>query len=101
MRAEEQRPQRAAPGARRARTKEHWVFGVTGFPATHGDESQERAVWHTLAWATAHPDVDGVVIGESGDYARTIGLRAASGRPRRVTGAINRASRALRETVVP
>ena len=101
MRAEEQRPERTTSPGRRARTKEHWVFGVHGFPATHGDESQERAVWHTLSWATAHPDVDGVVVGESGDYARSTGLRAASGRTRRVTGAINRASRALRETVVP
>ncbi|MGZ8415254.1 MAG: hypothetical protein ACXW05_21200, partial [Gemmatirosa sp.] len=65
------------------------------------DASQERAVWHTLAWATAHPDVDGVVVGESGDYARMTGLRAASGRMRRVVPALNRASRALREAVVP
>ncbi len=98
MRAQERT--RVGVGAA-ARAKPHWVFDVHAFPATHGDASQERAVWHTLAWATAHPDVDGVVVGESGDYARMTGLRAASGRTRRVAAAINRASRALREAVVP
>ena len=84
-----------------ARAKPHWVFDVHGFPVVHGDASQERAAWHTLAWATAHPDVDGVVVGESGDYARMTGLRASSGRTRRVAAALSRASRALREAVVP
>jgi ABC-type sugar transport system substrate-binding protein len=67
----------------------------------HGDASQDRAVWHTLAWATANPDVDGVIVGESGDYARMTGLRAASGRTRRVVATLNRATRGLREAVVP
>ncbi|GLC24363.1 hypothetical protein [Roseisolibacter agri] len=98
MRAQERT--RVGVGAA-ARAKPHWVFDVHAFPVTHGDASQERAVWHTLAWATAHPDVDGVVVGESGDYARMTGLRAASGRTRRVAAAISRASRALREAVVP
>ena len=98
MRAQERT--RVGVGAA-ARAKPHWVFDVHAFPAAHGDASQERAVWHTLAWATAHPDVDGVVVGESGDYARMTGLRAASGRTRRVAAALSRASRALREAVVP
>jgi hypothetical protein len=100
MRAELRAREAAAPGTR-ARQKSHWVFDVHGFPVVHGDVSQERAVWHTLAWATAHPEVDGVIVGESGDYARMTGLRAASGRTRRVVPALNRASRALREAVVP
>jgi hypothetical protein len=101
MRVEEERAARETSTGRRARAKSHWVFGVHGFPVAHGDASQERAVWHTLAWATAHPDVDGVIVGESGDYARSTGLRAASGRTRSVAAALSRASRALRETVVP
>jgi uncharacterized ParB-like nuclease family protein len=101
MRAELRAREAAAAPGTRVRQKSHWVFDVHGFPVVHGDASQERAVWHTLAWATAHPDVDGVIVGESGDYARMTGLRAASGRARRVVPAINRASRALREAVVP
>lgn len=100
MRAGAREREAAAPAAR-GRPKSHWVFDVHGFPVVHGDASQERAVWHTLAWATANPDVDGVVVGESGDYARMTGLRAASGRTRSVVPALNRASRALREAVVP
>jgi hypothetical protein len=100
MRADARAREGAAAGGRVARAKSHWVFDVHGFPAVHGDASQERAVWHTLAWATANADVDGVVVSESGDYARMTGLRASSGRTRRVVGAINRASRGLREAVV-
>jgi hypothetical protein len=56
-------------------------------------------VWHTLAWATSHPQVVGVIAAEPDDYLTMNGLRAASGRFRPVVGALNRATRGLRETV--
>lgn len=90
-----------AAGAPRPRTKPHWLFDVHAFPAVHGDESQERTIWHALAWATANPAVTGVIVSEPGDYATMTGLRAASGRLRGATGALARAARGLQETVVP
>lgn len=81
--------------------KEHWVFDVHGFPVIHGNASQADAVWHTLAWATAHPEVAGVIVSEPGDYTEMTGLRAADGRLRPAAAAIRRALRGLRETVAP
>ena len=87
----------ASPNASR-RAKPHWVFDVRGYPLTHGDASQERTVWHTLAWATAHPEVVGVIAAEPGDYLTVNGLRSASGRFRPVVAAMDRAARGLRES---
>jgi hypothetical protein len=81
--------------------KEHWVFDVRGFPVVHGPASQANAVWRTLAWATAHPEVAGVIVSEPGDYTDMTGLRAADGRLRPVVGALRRAMRGLREAVAP
>ena len=83
------------------RAKEHWVFDVRGFPVAHGGASQANTVWHTLAWATARPDVAGVIVSEPGDYTDMTGLRAATGRLRPAAGAVRRALRGLRETVAP
>jgi hypothetical protein len=58
-------------------------------------------VWHTLAWATAHPEVAGVVASEPGDYVELTGLRAPNGQLRPAVGALRRAIRGLRETAVP
>jgi hypothetical protein len=91
----------ATAAARVERAKPHWVFDVRAFPSVHGDASQERTIWHALAWATANPAVMGVMVSEPGDYATMTGLRAASGRLRGATGALARATRALQETVVP
>jgi hypothetical protein len=88
----------ASPSAPR-RAKPHWIFDVRAYPMTHGDASQERTVWHTLAWATAHPQVVGVIVAEPDDYLMMNGLRAASGRFRPVVGTLNRAARGLREAV--
>lgn len=89
----------APPRPRRA--KPHWIFDVRGFPAAHGDAAQERTVWHTLAWATAHPEVVGVIVAEPGDYFTTTGLRGATGRLRSVVPSLRLAARGLREAVAP
>lgn len=89
-------------GAAPARAaKPHWVWDVHGFPVVHGAASQANTVWHTLAWATAHPEVRGVVASEPGDYVELTGLRAPTGRLRPAVGALRRALRGLRETAVP
>jgi hypothetical protein len=88
------------PGSARG-AKEHWVFDVRGFPVVHGGASQAGTVWHTLAWATARPELAGVIASEPGDYVEMTGLRAADGRLRPAAGVVLRALRALRETVVP
>lgn len=81
--------------------KEHWVFDVHAFPVVHGSASQAGTVWHTLTWATAHPEIVGVIASEPGDYAEMTGLRAADGRLRPATNALLQALRGLRETVAP
>jgi hypothetical protein len=82
------------------RAKPHWVFAVGGYPTAHGDLSQERAVRHTLAWATARASVRGMIVTEPGDYYTSTGLRASTGRLRRVVASLARASRGLQEAVV-
>ncbi|MEO7456274.1 MAG: hypothetical protein ABIY52_08425 [Gemmatimonadaceae bacterium] len=82
-------------------TKEHWVFGVSGFPEAHGESSQERAVWDALAWATSRPAIKGLIAAEAGDYGTIRGIRAADGRLRRVAFAIMRAMKGLKETAAP
>jgi len=77
------------------------VFDVRGFPMAHGDASQERTVWHTLAWATSHREVVGAIVAEPDDYLTTNGLRAATGRFRPVVNAMGRAARGLREAAAP
>jgi hypothetical protein len=81
--------------------KEHWVFTTRGFPETHGEASQERAVWATLAWATSHAAVKGLVVADAADYDDRTGLRAPTGRLRPVVGAVSRATRNLREAEAP
>ncbi len=82
-------------------TKDHWVFAVGGFPEAHGEASQERAVWGALAWATSRPQIKGVIVAEPGDYGTIRGVRAADGHLRRVTFALMRAKKGLRETAAP
>ena len=79
-------------------TKEHWVFAAGGFPMSHGERNQERAVWAVLAWATSRPLVKGVIVDGAGDYERMTGLRAPGGRLRRAVLAVGRALRGLRES---
>jgi hypothetical protein len=82
------------------RPKPHWIFDVRSYPAAHGDMSQERTVWHTLAWATAHPELVGVIVAEPSDYLTVTGLRTSTGRMRTAVAAMRRATRGLRESVI-
>jgi hypothetical protein len=82
-------------------SKEHWVFTARGYPEVHGEASQERAVWATLAWATGHSAVKGIVVADAADYDDRTGLRAPAGRLRPVVGAVSRATRNLREAEAP
>jgi len=77
--------------------KEHWVV-VSAYPATHGEASQERAIWGALAWATSRPEVRGLVVAEAGDYDEQQGLRMPGGELRPAVRAVTRALRGLRET---
>jgi hypothetical protein len=76
--------------------KETWAFAAA-LPLTHGEQSQERALWAAMAWATRQPRVAGIVISEAGDYERQRGLRASDGRLRPAALAIRRAAKALEE----
>jgi hypothetical protein len=68
-----------------ASRKEHWVLEAGGFPLAHGERAQARALWGTLAWASARPAVRGVIVYEASDYRAPLGLRAATGRLRPAT----------------
>jgi hypothetical protein len=81
------------------RPKPHWVFSAGGYPVSHGEESQELALWGVLAWATTQAPIKGLVVTEAGDYDVLRGLRTAGGRYRSAVGAVMRAERGLRETV--
>jgi hypothetical protein len=80
--------------------KENWIFSAGGFPQAHGERSQDRAAWHVMSWATTRPQLRGVIISDPGDYTRMTGVRAATGRLRRVIISIGRAARGLRENVI-
>jgi hypothetical protein len=82
-------------------TKDHWVWAAGGYPAAHGETSQERAVWAALAWATTRPAIKAVIVSEAGDYGVIRGLRAADGHLRRVAFAVMRAMKGLKESAAP
>ncbi len=79
--------------------KQHWVLAAGGYPVAHGENSQERAVWGTLAWATSRPAIKGLIVETADDYGTLTGLRAANGRLRPVAAAMTRAVKGLREGV--
>jgi hypothetical protein len=79
-----------------ARPKPAWVFSAGGFPLTHGERSQELALWGALAWATTQPSIKGLVVTEAGDYDAIRGLRAPGGRLRSAVGAVRRAQAGLK-----
>jgi hypothetical protein len=82
-------------------SKDHWVWAAGGYPAAHGETSQERAVWAALVWATTRPAIKGVIVSEAGDYGVIRGLRAADGHLRRVAFAVMRAMKGLKESAAP
>ncbi len=79
--------------------KDHWVFAAGGFPLNTGERMQERILWRSLAWATDHPAIKGLMVYEAGDYAQARGLRAPNGRLRRAERAVRNAIRQLRESI--
>ena len=83
--------------ATRTPLKEHWVFAAGGYPAAHGERSQELAIWGALAWATSRPAIRGLVVSDAGDYDAITGLRAPGGRVRPAGWAVLRATRGLQE----
>ena len=78
-------------------TKQHWVLEASAYPLTHGELSQERALWGALAWATSRSAVKAFVVVQSSDYGSPLGLRAPGGRVRRAAGSLRQAIRALGE----
>jgi hypothetical protein len=76
--------------------KEHWVFASGGYPLVHGEMNQLRAVWGTLAWATAQAPIKGLVVYEGGDYNTVRGIRASGGRLRPVFDKLVQAEKGLR-----
>lgn len=78
--------------------KEHWVFAAGGYPLSYGELSQQRVIWQSLAWATDHPAIKGLVVFEAGDYGQSRGLRAPNGRLRMAAVAVMKAISGLRES---
>lgn len=79
--------------------KEHWVFAAGAYPLNAGEATQERVIIQTLAWATDHVAIKGLVVYEAGDYAQARGLRAPNGRLRAAAGALMRAIRDLKASI--
>ncbi|MEO5903335.1 MAG: hypothetical protein ABIQ55_04920 [Gemmatimonadaceae bacterium] len=80
-----------------AKSKPHWVLSAGGYPLAHGEKSQELALWGVLSWATAQPQIKGLIVSEAGDYDVMSGLRSANGRYRSAVGAILQAEKGLAE----
>jgi hypothetical protein len=74
-----------------------WVFSVGANPRVFGEVNQARAVWSVLAWATAEPKVQGVIVDGAADYDTLIGMRSPDGRLRNVVATFDRARRSLAE----
>jgi len=87
---------RAGDGGRAP--KPHWIFHAVAYPLAHGERSQRDALWGTLAWATAHPQVRGLILGDAADYGRVTGLRVTGGRLRPAAGVLAQGIELLRET---
>ena len=82
----------------RRSTKNQWVFSSGAYPVAHGESSQARAMWGTLAWATSHDSVKGLIVESAGDYDTLTGLRAPGGRLRPALATLERAVAAMAET---
>jgi hypothetical protein len=81
-------------------SKDHWVFAAGAYPLNSGEATQQRVIIQTLAWATNHVAIKGLVVYEAADYAQARGLRAPSGRLRMAAGAVMRAIRELKESII-
>jgi hypothetical protein len=60
-----------------------WVLGTPSAPAATGEVVHQRVVRFALDWSAAHPWVRGVIAGDASDGLTPVGLRTATGRPRR------------------
>jgi hypothetical protein len=81
----------AGPAGAPATPKEHWVLEAGGFPVSHGDRAQMRALRGALAWATSRSAVKGLIVYEASDYEAPVGLRAPGGRVRPAAAMIRQA----------
>ena len=79
--------------------KDHWVFATGAYPLNSGEAAQERVIMQTLAWATNHIAIKGLVVYEASDYAQARGLRAPNGRLRAAVGALMHAIQGLKESI--
>lgn len=80
-------------------TKDHWVFAAGAYPLNEGEATQSQAIWQSLAWATGHAAIKGLVVYEASDYAQARGLRAPNGRLRAAAGVLKAAIRSLKESI--
>jgi hypothetical protein len=76
---------------------DEWVTLAAGFPWSQGEVAQDRSIWGVLAWASARPTVDAVIVGDAGDYDTRRGLRGPGGRLRLANTSLRRAIRGLSE----
>ncbi|HKV52547.1 MAG TPA: hypothetical protein VJO52_15235 [Gemmatimonadaceae bacterium] len=82
--------------ARAARSsKPLWVLEAGAFPLAHGEESQARALWGVLAWATSRSAIKGLIAYQASDYRVPMGLRTSAGRLRPAAAVLRRAASQL------
>ncbi|HEY7895103.1 MAG TPA: hypothetical protein VIC24_09410 [Gemmatimonadaceae bacterium] len=82
--------------ARAARSsKPVWVLEAGGFPLAHGEDSQARAFWGVLAWATSRTAIKGLIAYQASDYRVPMGLRTSAGRLRPAAAVLRRAASEL------
>jgi hypothetical protein len=88
---------RAVRAKRGPVTSDEWVMLAAGFPWTQGEQAQDRGIWGVLSWASARPTIQGVIVGDAGDYDTRRGLRGPGGRLRMANTSLRRAIRGLSE----
>lgn len=82
--------------ARSARSsKPVWVLETGAFPLAHGEDSQARALWGVLAWATSRAAIKGLIAYQASDYRVPVGLRTSAGRLRPAAAMLKRAASEL------
>ncbi len=77
--------------------KPHWVLRAGAYPLAFGEDAQRQALWGTLAWATGHAQLRGMIVVDAADYGRVTGLRVTGGRLRPAVASLAQAVRLLRE----
>src|SRR6185312_4970001 len=72
-----------------------WVLEAGAFPLSHGEDSQARALWGVLAWATSRSAIKGLIAYQASDYRVPVGLRTSAGRLRPAAAVLRRATAEL------